>query len=88
MTGSSFNLIVAGCVLVLLTGCGGPLIMVKEGAVQADLSKDQYECKIQTERGPYAMAYARDPLANLHYPSKARQEMVACLQHKGWQVQQ
>lgn len=76
------------CAVLALTGCGGPTVMLKDGAGATELEHDKYECKVQIERGPYAMAYALNPLGNMQYPMQARREMIECLQHRGWRVQE
>jgi hypothetical protein len=69
---------------LVMGGCGGPMVFEKAGATQTDLEQDRYDCQVQIERGPYAMAFAQDPMANLMYPAQARRELQACLTRKGW----
>jgi hypothetical protein len=83
------RIILLCCVIFLLGGCVSiPPVMVRAGSGLAELEYDKYECDVEVKRGPFAMAYARDPLGNLYYPIQYRQEMLACLQHKGWTAPQ
>lgn len=70
-----------------MSGCAGPMVFENAGSTNT-LEQDQYDCQIIVKSGPYAMAYARDPLSNMAYPAMARGEMRRCLERKGWKLQE
>ena len=72
---------------LLVTGCAAqaPLYFSKDGEQPGDFEKAKYECTVQGDRSAGAIAYAQDPLSNLSYLSKARQDMIDCLAYKGWE---
>lgn len=78
---------IAGVLCAALTGCGGgKLILDKPGVTAQEFANDHYDCKVQGDRGSGAMAYRQDPLAHLAYLSQARQDMIECMQRRGYTV--
>jgi hypothetical protein len=78
-----FILVLLGIVL----GCGGPTLLVKDGAGQPELEADKYACEVQWEQSAEGMTFRRDPLANPYYGFARKGRIVECLKHKGWTVQ-
>lgn len=70
--------------LILLGGCGGPMVFHKPGATPAELQRDAYLCRQAWERSAGAIAFRHDPLGNAVYGVEARAEQQRCLEHKGW----
>lgn len=68
----------------LLTACAGPMVFTKDGHGEKELQYDMYECQQQWERGAQATAFRADPLNNMYYGIRQRDELRACLIHKGW----
>jgi hypothetical protein len=72
------------CLLyTLLVGCAAPLQFENAGA-HNPVEHDHYDCKVQINQSAQAIAYAQDPLGNLHFPLLARQQMRECMARKGW----
>jgi hypothetical protein len=68
-----------------MNGCFGPMTFENVGSANT-LEQDRYDCEIIVNSGPFAHAYARDPMGNMGYPYMARKEMQRCLERKGWRL--
>lgn len=71
--------------ITLLAGCTAqPMMFTNDNEQPGDFERAKYECKVQIDRSAGAIAFAHDPMGNLYYISQARQDMIDCLQYKGW----
>ena len=70
--------------MLLLTGCGGPMIFDKPGAAQTELQNDSFDCRQQWDSSSAGIAFRLDPINNVHAASQARGWTQACMERKGW----
>lgn len=48
------------------------------------LEQDHYDCTTQWDRSGQGIAYAMDPVKHSSYLIQARQDLIACMERKGW----
>lgn len=73
--------------ILLFSGClGPPLAFEKPGATAYDFAIDQHDCKIRGNQAAGNHAFALDPVDNLYYVAPSRQDLIKCLNRRGWEV--
>lgn len=70
--------------LIVLSGCGSPMLFSKQGATTKDLQNDKYDCHQQWESSAHGIVYRQDPLGHLYELSEVSAYMQSCLERKGY----
>lgn len=71
-------------VILIVSGCGGPMLFSKDGATETDLKNDGYDCRQQWNSSAQGIVYRQDPLAHLYELSESGNYVQACMERKGW----
>ncbi len=77
------TMLIALCVMIL-AGCGGPMLFAKAGATPTDLERDGYDCEVQWDQSSQGIAFRLDPLGNLYQLTQVRDYHTACMARRGW----
>lgn len=70
--------------ILTLSACYSPMVFSRANGTPLDLEHDGFDCEMLLQNDPFAHAYAADPLANMNYPMRAREQMQRCMERKGW----
>lgn len=76
--------IVILALMLLLSGCGGPMVFEKPGGDETALKNDHWDCQQQWESSSAGIAVRLDPINNVHAITQVRSWMQSCMERKGW----
>jgi len=74
---------ITGLVVLTMAACAGPLKFENVSSTNT-VAQDHRDCTVEWDRSGQGIAYAADPLGHASYIIQARQDLVSCMERKGW----
>jgi hypothetical protein len=68
--------------LLVFAGCSG--LQFENVSSSNTVQQDHYDCTTQWDRSGMGIVYAADPVGHISYIYQARQDLIACMERKGW----